>query len=52
MMGDPHANWPAAIYIPASTSWTLDFSYAERIEGAGYMSPIHDIEIHYKAPLR
>lgn len=30
----------------------LDFSYAERIEGAGYMSPIHDIEIHYKAPLR
>lgn len=30
----------------------LGFSYAERIEGAGYMSPIHDIEIHYKAPLR
>lgn len=30
----------------------LDFSYATRIEGAGYMSPIHDIEIHYKAPLR
>ena len=30
----------------------LDFSYAERIEGTGYMSPIHDIEIHYKAPLR
>ena len=30
----------------------LDFSYAERIEGAGYMSPIHDIEIHDKAPLR
>ena len=30
----------------------LDFSYAERIEGAGYMSPIHDIEIHYKRPLR
>ena len=27
----------------------LGFSYAERIEGAGYMSPIHDIEIHYKA---
>ena len=30
----------------------LGFSYAERIEGAGYMSPIHDIEIHYKSPLR
>ena len=30
----------------------LGFSYAVRIEGAGYMSPIHDIEIHYKAPLR
>ncbi|MEC4176525.1 thioesterase family protein [Adlercreutzia sp. R7] len=30
----------------------LDFSYAERIEGAGYMSPIHDVEIHYRAPLR
>ncbi len=30
----------------------LDFSYTERIEGAGYMSPIHDIEIHYKSPLR
>ena len=30
----------------------LDFSYAERLERAGYMSPIHDIEIHYKAPLR
>lgn len=30
----------------------LGFSYAERIEGAGYMSPIHDVEIHYRAPLR
>lgn len=30
----------------------LDFSYATRIEGAGYMSPIHDVEIHYRAPLR
>lgn len=30
----------------------LDFSYAERIEGAGFMSPIHDVEIHYHAPLR
>lgn len=30
----------------------LDFSYADQIEGAGYMSPIHDVEIHYKAPLR
>lgn len=30
----------------------LDFSYNERIENAGYMSPIHDIEIHYRAPLR
>lgn len=30
----------------------LNFSYAERIEDAGYMSPIHDIEIHYRAPLR
>ena len=30
----------------------LDFSYAERIEGAGFMSPIHDVEIHYRAPLR
>lgn len=30
----------------------LNFSYATRIEGAGYMSPIHDIEIHYRAPLR
>ena len=30
----------------------LGFSYAERIEGAGYMSPIHDIEIHYKSQLR
>lgn len=30
----------------------LGFSYATRIEGAGYMSPIHDVEIHYRAPLR
>lgn len=30
----------------------LDFSYAERIESAGFMSPIHDVEIHYRAPLR
>ncbi|MCI9130036.1 MAG: acyl-CoA thioesterase [Eggerthellaceae bacterium] len=30
----------------------LDFSYAEEIEAAGYMSPIHDLEVHYHAPLR
>ncbi len=30
----------------------LDFSYSERIEQAGYMSPIHSVEIHYHRPLR
>lgn len=29
-----------------------DFSYNERIEQAGYMSPIYHIDITYKAPLR
>ena len=29
----------------------LDFSYAEQIEGAGFMSPIHAVEIQYKSPL-
>ncbi len=30
----------------------LDFSYSEQIEGAGFMSPIHAVEIQYKSPLR
>lgn len=30
----------------------LGFSYNERLEAAGYMSPIYDLEVHYKAPLR
>lgn len=30
----------------------LGFSYSERIENAGYMSPIHAVEIHYHSPLR
>lgn len=30
---------------------SLGFSYDERIEQAGYMSPIHAVEIHYHRPL-
>ena len=30
----------------------VGFSYNERIEQQGYMSPIRDVEIHYRAPLR
>lgn len=30
----------------------LDFSYSKEIEGAGFMSPIHAVEIQYKSPLR
>ena len=48
-----HANY--LLYFEAARIDFLDalgFSYAERIEGAGYMSPIHDVEIHYRAPLR
>lgn len=30
----------------------LDFSYSDQIEGAGFMSPIHAVEIQYKSPLR
>ena len=30
----------------------LGFSYNERLEAAGYMSPIYDLEVHYTAPLR
>ena len=30
----------------------LDFSYSEQIEGAGFMSAIHAVEIQYKSPLR
>ena len=30
----------------------VGFSYNERIEQQGYMSPIHDVEIHYRSPLR
>lgn len=30
----------------------LDFSYSEQIEDAGFMSPIHAVEIQYKSPLR
>ncbi len=30
----------------------LDFSYSQEIEGAGFMSPIHAVEIQYKSPLR
>lgn len=28
----------------------LDFSYSEQIEDAGFMSPIHAVEIQYKSP--
>lgn len=30
----------------------LDFSYSKRIEQAGYMSPIHAVEIRYHHPMR
>ena len=30
----------------------MDFSYNERLEQAGFMSPIYNMEIAYKAPLR
>ena len=29
----------------------LDFSYSEEVEGAGYMSPILEVDIKYKSPL-
>lgn len=30
----------------------IDFNYNEEVEQAGYMSPIHDVEIKYNQPLR
>lgn len=30
----------------------LNFCYSERIEDAGFMSPIHEVQIKYHAPLR
>lgn len=48
-----HANY--LLYFEDARIGFLDelgFSYAERIEGAGYMSPIHAIEVRYKSPLR
>lgn len=29
----------------------LDFDYYKEVEGAGYMSPIHSVDIQYGAPL-
>ena len=48
-----HANY--LLYFEDARIDFLDavgFSYNERIEQQGYMSPIHDVEIHYRAPLR
>ena len=30
----------------------LDFSYSKEVEGVGYMSPIHSLEVKYSSPLR
>lgn len=48
-----HANY--LLYFEDARIDFLDavgFSYNERIEQQGYMSPIHDVEIHYRSPLR
>lgn len=48
-----HANY--LLYFEDARIDFLDavgFSYNECIEQQGYMSPIHDVEMHYRAPLR
>ncbi len=48
-----HANY--LLYFEDARIDFLDaagFSYSERIEAAGYMSPIRSVEIEYRSPLR
>lgn len=48
-----HANY--LLYFEDARIDFLDhvgFCYSQRIEGEGFMSPIHEVQIKYRAPLR